>query len=127
MFLLFNHTLTMEQKADASHSLGISEFVEMPPHLQTIWSQVPSKTDTVESHIEPVRQWLEEQARAGDYVLVQGDFGATYQMVCFALGRGLVPVYATTRRHAEEIRESDGTVKKENYFFHQRFRIYKDL
>jgi hypothetical protein len=44
-------------------------------------------------------------------VLIEGDFGACYLMVRFALEKGLVPLYSTTRREAEERYDADGSVR----------------
>jgi hypothetical protein len=54
----------------------------------------------------------------------QGDFGATYLMVRFALEQGLIPIYATTRRKAREESQADGAVKLTHHFQHQTFRKY---
>lgn len=61
-------------------------------------------------HLRPVFDWLLKEARPGDYLLVQGDFGAIYLTVSFALPHELVPVYATTERKTVEVRLPDGTV-----------------
>jgi hypothetical protein len=74
--------------------------------------------------LAPLRDWLTATAHPGDFVLIQGDFGAAYLMVNFALEKGLIPIYSTTRRSVEEERLSDGSVKLVRRFRHERFRIY---
>ncbi len=124
LLLLFNHTLTAAQQRDARASLAIDCLVAMPPAVSVIWGQVPSDTPAISAHLQPVRRWLRQQANPGDYVLIQGDFGACFLMVNFVLERGLIPVYATTRREAVESHQSDGSVKTMHHFRHQRFRKY---
>ncbi len=126
MLILFNHSLTEAQRGDAEKTLSVSAFVEPPPELRAIWSQLPPDTPTLAPVLAPIFQWLEREARPGDYLLVQGDFGATFLMAQYALAHGIVPLYATTRREARE--EKDGeTVRTTHIFSHVRFRNYEVL
>ncbi len=124
LFLIFNHTVTPDQEQAARLQLGVGQIVPLPPELQELWSQVPPEVPEIGPLLEPLRQWLARESTAGDFVLVQGDFGATYLMVEFARARGLIPVYATTRRRAVEEHLSDGTVRMVHHFQHQIFRRY---
>lgn len=124
LILLFSHTLTDAQRADARTSLGVEEFVSLPDHLQQRWSNVPAELESLDEHLRPVLEWLDEHGNPGDYALIQGDFGAVYAAVTFALARGLIPVYATTRRNVVETRLPDGKVQMQRVFEHVRFRVY---
>jgi hypothetical protein len=124
LFLLFNHQITADQEADARNSLAVSVTVEPPEDIKTIWKRLPSELPTIEDYLEPVKSWLSSKAESGDYLLVQGDFGATYLMVRFAFDLGLVPVYSTTERMVKEERVSDGMVNTMHTFIHRRFRRY---
>ncbi|SHF33153.1 hypothetical protein SAMN02745206_01774 [Desulfacinum infernum DSM 9756] len=124
LLVLFNHTLTEQQLHDAENSLGITRFVEPPPSVRALWSSIPADAEALEPLLEPVRRWIDAAAVPGDHVLVQGDFGATYLMVNHCLERGLVPVYATTRRKATEELLPDGSVRLTHNFEHRRFRRY---
>jgi hypothetical protein len=97
LFLLFSHTLTDEQITDARQSLGATEFVPLPKNLQTCWSEVPPELERIDDYLQPVFTWLTDVAQAGDYLLVQGDFGAIYLTVSFALNHGLVPIYSNSK------------------------------
>jgi hypothetical protein len=124
LFLLFNHRLGPQQAAQAREELGIAEIVSPPPELQVRWGQVPPELPGLQDYLAPLRDWLAQEALPGDYVLIQGDFGATCLMVRFAMERGLIPVYATTRREAQETVQPDGAVRLTHIFRHQRFRRY---
>lgn len=124
LFLLFNHRITAAQDTAAREQLGVTEVISLPPELQQLWGQVPPERPTLIDYLEPVRGWLAGAVRPGDYVLIQGDFGATYLMVGFAVGRGLIPIYATTSRQAVEEHLADGSVKMVHRFRHQMFRRY---
>jgi len=125
MLLLFSHELTRDQREDADDSLAITEFSPLPPDLQKSWRNIPPTEPLLSDYLEPFRKWLEENANSGDYVLIQGDFGAAYSMVNFAFSAGLIPVYATTERESVETRMLNGTVKSERVFKHRMFRRYE--
>jgi len=97
LFLVFNHAFTAAQEQDARSSLRVSRVLEPPGHLQALWSDVPPDLQEIREYLEPVMEWLGTNAAPGDYVLVQGDFGACYLLVEFCMGRDLVPVYSNLR------------------------------
>ena len=124
VFLIFNHLFTPAQDDDARVSLGVKDLVGLPTSLKELWSRIPPDLEQLRPYLEPLTAWLGSQARQGDYVLIQGDFGACYLMVRFALERGLIPVYSTTRREVTEERQINGTVRLIHNFDHQIFRRY---
>lgn len=124
LFLIFNHLCTTAQDEDARVSLGVKDLVGLPSSLKDLWSRIPPDLEQLRPYLEPLMGWLGSQARRGDYVLIQGDFGACYLMVRFALERGLIPVYSTTRREATEEGQPDGTIMLIHHFDHQIFRRY---
>jgi hypothetical protein len=122
MFLFFSHKLTSEQIEDAKN-LGINEFIELPQNLQYLWSNVPPELEKLDEYIEPFKEFLEKNAKKGDFVLIQGDFGISCKLVTFSKEKGLIPVYSTTKREAKEI-EKDGKIIKTSQFKHIQFRRY---
>jgi hypothetical protein len=124
LILLFNHSLTPEQAEDATRSLGIAEFVRLPEDIRKLWQQVPADLGQIKKYLEPLSRWLRETGIAGDFVLIQGDFGATYLTIQLALELNLVPIYATTAREAVETAFADGTIQKTQLFRHVLFRRY---
>lgn len=123
-FLIFNHQFTPDQEADARRSLGVDRIVTLPPDLQECWSSIPPEVSDIRDCIEPIKRWLALGAKAGDYVLIQGDFGACYALVQHAFERGLIPVYSTTGREVIEEHQADGTITVIHQFKHVRFRRY---
>lgn len=123
MFLLFSHNLTQSQIDDAKKNLAIKEFIPLNSDLQTTWSNIPSDIELLKEYLLPFRNYLVENSKYGDVVLIQGDFGAVYQMINFAKDLGLKTVYATTRRVIEEVIVENKTVKK-SIFEHRKFREY---
>jgi hypothetical protein len=124
LFLIFNHTPSELQLGDARASLGVEKIAALPEYLAPLWDSVPPETDSIRRHLEPIQAWVAGAAQPGDYILIQGDFGATYLMVRFALEKGLIPIYSTTERVAAEKQKEDGSVTLTHHFRHVRFRKY---
>jgi len=123
MFLLFSHTLTKEQEVDAIQNLKVKEFVYLPKNLQKIWSNVPADIENVDEFLEPIKEFLKQNVNEKDFVLIQGDFGATCKMVSFAKSLNAIAVYATTKRDSVE-KVVDGKIVKTSIFKHIMFRKF---
>ncbi len=125
LFLLFSHQLTESQKLDAKQRLNVTQFMSLPPDLQRVWSNVPPHPDLVmKEYLKPIFEYLANTAQNLDFVLVQGDFGATFQTVTLCKNIGLIPIYATTERRGIEKINPDGTVITQRIFEHVCFRKY---
>jgi len=124
LYLIFNHKVTRLQEEDANLSLGITNIVELPEVLKEMWRNIPPLLPEIADYLQPVKLWLRSHAQANDFVLIEGDFGACYLMVRFAVENGLVPVYSTTFREAEEEYGEDGSVRLVHRFEHRIFRRY---
>lgn len=125
LLLIFNHDLTDTQREDAATSLGVKRFVGLPPELRHLWSRIPPGLGRLVDYLDPVTRWLSREAGSGDFVLIQGDFGATFIMVNIAFELGTVPVYSTTQRLARDIRNDDGSVETTHLVRHVAFRKYE--
>jgi hypothetical protein len=121
MYLLFSHKLTDAQIEDAK-KLGVDKFIYLPEDLQRKFSNIPPELESVKEYAKDFERFL-ENAKSGDYVLIQGDFGLTCHLVNFAKSKGLIPVYATTKRISKDIKK-DGKVVKISEFKHIRVRKY---
>jgi len=124
LLLVFNHKLTPHQRNEAYDALGVNEIVSLSPDLQNLWSFVPPDLPEIAGYIRPIHDWVSSNGSVGDFILIQGDFGACYLTVQFAFEQGLVPVYSTTQRNAVEEHDGDGTVRITHAFRHQAFRKY---
>lgn len=125
LFLIFSHILTEDQKNDATQNHQITEFISLPKELQAKWSQVPAILDLdVKEYIKEIVAFITEKAEANDLVLVQGDFGATYNLVSTLKSNHLECVYAITKRESIEKHLGDGTVELHKIFKHAGFRRY---
>ncbi len=123
LFLLFSHTLTPSQKEDARKSLGVEHFVSLPDNLQKLWSNIPPDLPNLKEYLIPIKNFLKENAKEGDIVLIQGDFGGCFEMVNFVKSLNLKAVHSTTKRDVIE-KTVNGKVEKFSVFEHVIFREY---
>lgn len=123
MLLIFSHKLTELQINDARETLGVEEFQYLPEDLQHIWSNISPDREDINPLLEGIIKWL-DIAHTDDYILVQGDFGATYKIVKYCKSKGLKAVYSTTKREAIEKTDVDGKIYLTHKVSHLRFREY---
>ena len=123
MFLLFSHKLTQSQKDDARASWGVNEFIKLPEELQTLWSNIPAELKTLNAYLEPLKEYLKKSVSNDDVILIQGDFGGTYEMVSFCKENDFLAVHSTTKREVHEIMKENKIIKTST-FEHVIFRRY---
>ena len=68
--------------------------------------------------------WIDENISKEDYVLIQGDYGATYYLVEYCKSKGLKPIYSTTEREAIETITGNNTIVLSHKVSHIRYREY---
>ena len=125
LHLLFNHKLTEVQAKNAYESLGVESIVYFPQELLQVWGGIPPEAASIKSLLMAHAEYMARRCQEGDYILIQGDPGATFLMVQKALSLGLFPVYATTSRAGTiEKRDAQGRVVKSSVFEHVRYRVY---
>ncbi|MBN1969760.1 MAG: hypothetical protein JXR48_13560 [Candidatus Delongbacteria bacterium] len=123
LIVIFNHgKLTEDQAYYAYDVLKIGEIIYMNEELKSIWSEIDPFEDVV--NVEKIEEFLLKSSKPYDYVLVQGEFGATFKTVNFCLENERIAIYATTERVSREMRNDDGSVSKTSEFKFVRFREY---
>ena len=121
-FCLLNHQLTRKQIEELETVFCSEEVICPDQELSAMWSQINPEDDREEVAGKRVA-WL-KTARKGDCLLVQGEFGTTFKLVDYALKNGLVPIYATTKRVAKEVRDGE-RIHREYIFEHVCFKKYE--
>ncbi len=122
LYTVFSHTLSSEQFTDAQERFGVSEVVVFSDTLLKIWSNIPADKESIKPYLVPLWEHLKDVTK-DDYVLVQGDFGATYIVVEWVKSQGATAIYATTERNTVE-KMLDGKSIKTSVFSHVRYRRY---
>jgi len=118
-----SHRLSDVQMKEANDILKIESIKMLPLELQQVWSNIDPKGELPVDVLAPIKNWILAESNEQDYVLVQGEFGATFYMVdyCFHIQR--IPIYATSVRQVEEKVLNDVTVTNRT-FKHVNFRKY---
>lgn len=120
LILLFSHQLTPQQLKDAKETLQCNKIIYLTDELLYKWQNITPETD-----IQIFKDFLVENAKVEDYVLIQGEWGTTYNMVNFAKEKNMIPIYSSTARKViEEKSGSDNRVIKTSIFEHRGFYRY---
>ena len=120
--LLFSHQLTENQEKELVENFKVKKIVSLSSELQEMWSNVSIKKNYKEN-LEKIKKYIEENFNENDVMLVQGNWGYTYNIVRWSIEKKLVPVYSYTERNVEEIKDGEN-VKKISYFKHVKFIEY---
>lgn len=121
--LLFSHQLTENQEKELVENFKVKKIVSLSSELQEMWSNVSIKKNYKEN-LEKIKKYIEENFNENDVILVQGNWGYTYNIVKWSIEKKLVPVYSYTERNVEEIKDGEN-VKKISYFKHVKFIEYE--
>lgn len=121
--VLMSHDMSKEQKLDAQNSLAISNIVEAPKDIKSIWANINPVGSLDKAELSKITNWIEQNSNTDDYILIQGEFGATFYIVDYCFKKGLIPVYATTKRRVTETREGDKVITN-RIFVHEGYRKY---
>ena len=121
--VLMSHDMSDTQKNDAYENLEVTKIIEAPPEIKKIWGNIDPISDLDIKNLDKVISWINEISNEQDYILVQGEFGATFYIVDYCFKNNLIPVYATSVRRVEEIREGD-KVLTNRVFVHEGYRKY---
>lgn len=122
-FCLINHQLTENQITELREKYSVSNIKYPEPALSQVWAQIPATQHLDMKPINSVIEWLAD-AKAGDLVIIQGEYGSTFLLVDYAMKNKLVPLHAVSKRIAKEIRVGE-QVQKQNVFEHVCFRVYE--
>ncbi|WP_249069187.1 CRISPR-associated protein Csx20 [Leptotrichia sp. oral taxon 218] len=121
--LLFSHQLTENQEKELVENFKVKKIVSLSSELQEMWSNVSIK-ENYKENLEKIKKYIEENFNENDVMLVQGNWGYTYNIVKWSIEKKLVPVYSYTERNVEEIKDGEN-VKKISYFKHVKFIEYE--
>ena len=121
---IMNHPLSSEQKEYAKTELNINNFLFLPDNLKEYFSNISSFKNLDLEKLNLITEYITNNMKKGDYVLIQTEFGVTFYLVDFCLKNGFIPVYATSNRIYEESINPDGSVSRKHIFKFVKFRKY---
>ncbi len=123
--LVLNHAILPEQVRELEHTFGIERIENLPSELLHIWNRIKPSGALDTSALQRIIGWIADTTESGDYIVVQGEFGATYYVVSYCLDSGLIPLYATSERVYAETKNRDGSITRNHIFRHVCFRKYE--
>lgn len=122
VLLLFSHKLTENQIFELKNNFKVDKVIYLDENMQKIWSNVDVDND-YQLNLDIIKKFLRETLDRGDYVLIQGEWGYTYQMVEFCKKNDFTPIYSFSKRESSEVKENE-IVKKVSIFKHIKFIKY---
>ena len=121
--LVFSHQLTNNQEIELLEKYKVGKIEKLPEELQYMWSNVSIKKDYKEN-LEKIKKYIANNFNSKDIMVIQGNWGYTYNLVKWSINNGFLPLYSYTERNVEEIKEGEN-VKKISYFKHIKFIEYE--
>jgi len=121
-YILLNHTLTANQTQELKEKFGVNNIILPPQEISDFWQQIPTDAEISENLLKPILNWL-LMTKSGDILVIQGEFGSTFAIADWALGRGLTVLHSVTERIATESRSGE-VVQRSYVFEHVRFRKF---
>ena len=118
-----SHDMSDIQKNDAYENLKVTKIIEAPTNIKKIWGNIEPISDLNTVKLDEIVSWIKENSNKQDYVLVQGEFGATFYIVDYCFKNNLIPVYATSIRRVEETRQGEKVITN-RVFVHEGYRRY---
>ncbi len=121
--LVFSHQLTENQEKELNGEYNVKQIEKLPDNLQNIWSNV-TIGESYKENLEKIKEYISKNFHIGDILVIQGNWGYTYNLVKWAIENEYLPVYSYTERNVEEIKDGED-VKKISYFRHVKFLKYE--
>ena len=124
MLILLNHRLSDEQVCDARKNLGIESFIKPSFSISEYWKNIDPSGKLFKEKLTEILDWINSDSQIGDYIVIQGEFGASFYIIEYSFNKGLVPVYATTKRVYAENSLKNNKIERKHVFRHVQFRRY---
>ena len=121
--LVFSHQITENQKKELTEEYSVKKIEKLPDNLQNTWSNV-TIGESYKENLEKIKEYISKNFHIGDILVIQGNWGYTYNLVKWAIENEYLPVYSYTERNVEEIKDGED-VKKISYFRHVKFLKYE--
>ena len=121
--LVFSHQLTENQEKELNGEYNVKQIEKLPDNLQNIWTNV-TIGESYKENLEKIKEYISKNFHIGDILVIQGNWGYTYNLVKWAIENEYLPVYSYTERNVEEIKDGED-IKKISYFRHVKFLKYE--
>ena len=110
---------------ELKNNFGVCEIILPNAEISEKWQAIPTESETEKEIIAPFLGFL-LPVKANDFLVIQGEFGATFAITDWALNRGIIALHSATERIAQEFRDGEKVFR--NYVFeHKCFRKYERI
>jgi len=121
--VILSHELNCYQILELKEKWKVSDIIFLPKELKDIWSSINPNGEIDTNYLNSILKFIMDNTNEDDYVIVQGEFGATHYIVNRIFENNRIPLYATTVRKVKEM-VIDNITKTERVFEHVNFRKY---
>lgn len=126
IILCFSHKLNDIQLLELKNRYDISnskDIIYLPQDLQFVWSNVSENSDIYSNNYNKIKNFIKATANENDLILIQGEWGYTYNLVTYCKKHHLTPIYSFSIRNSKEIIKNNISTKT-SIFEHVKFKEY---
>lgn len=121
-YCLMNHVLTEGQRNELFVKYACSQVCLPPAELSLAWCAVPVDIVIAKGFFTPFLSWIDSFADDSIFV-IQGEAGASFALVDYAMSHHLTVLHSVTERKAKETRNGEKVFRMYE-FEHVCFRKY---
>lgn len=94
IIIITNEKLQDEEKNKIIDKYKIKKIKLLPEGTQKKWNEIDTNTDISHKNLNDMKTMIEKNIGEGDYILIQGEPGATFKIVSWAKEEGFIPIYS---------------------------------
>jgi hypothetical protein len=125
VYCLMNHQLTSAQERELINRYGSDGIILPSAEISSAWMNSPVDAAFKRSSLSPFLSWIEGIPPSSAIVL-QGEAGAAFALIDYALRRNLIVLHSVTERKVSEVRRGE-IVTRRCEFEHICFREYQRI
>ena len=94
LIIITNKKLQDEEKDKVIDKYKIKKIKMLSDIIQKKWDEIGINNDISQKKLDEIKVIIKRNIENGDYILIQGDPGATFDIVSWAKEEGLIPIYS---------------------------------
>ena len=94
LIIITNEKLQDEEKNMIIDKYKIRKIKMLSDVIQKKWDEIGINTDISQKKLDEMKVMIKRNIEKGDYILIQGDLGATFDIVSWAKEEGFIPIYS---------------------------------
>ena len=94
IIIITNENLQDEEKNMIIDKYKIRKIKMLSDVIQKKWEEIGINNDISQKKLDEMKVMIKRNIEKGDYILIQGDLGATFDIVSWAKEEGFIPIYS---------------------------------